>query len=153
MLKFGTSGVRGLVVDMTDRECFLYASAFAQYLLETSDTNTVAVSGDQRSSTPRIIAAIAKALGENGFDVDYCGLIPTPALAGYSFQRGYGSIMVTGSHIPDDRNGIGRRYHRARQHRPARPHDLRPADRMRASDATRAASGGYLRLPRSPGSP
>jgi phosphomannomutase len=91
---------------MTDRECFLYASAFAQYLLENSSTHTVAIAGDHRSSTPRILAAVARGLGENNFDVDYCGMIPTPALAGYAFDRGYGSIMVTGSHIPDDRNGI-----------------------------------------------
>ena len=63
-LKFGTSGVRGLVVDMTDRECFLYASAFAQYLFENSNTHTVAIAGDHRSSTPRILAAVARGLGE-----------------------------------------------------------------------------------------
>jgi phosphomannomutase len=92
-LKFGTSGVRGLVVDMTDRECFLYASAFAQYLLENSNTHTVAIAGDHRSSTPRILSAVARGLGENNFDVDYCGMIPTPALAAYAFKRGYGSII------------------------------------------------------------
>ena len=35
-----------LVVEMTDRECFLFASAFAQYLLENSDTYTIAIAGD-----------------------------------------------------------------------------------------------------------
>ena len=33
------------------------------------------------------------------------GRIPTPALAFYALARGRGSIMVTGSHIPFDRNG------------------------------------------------
>ena len=31
-LKFGTSGVRGLVTDMTDRECYLYTRAFVEYV-------------------------------------------------------------------------------------------------------------------------
>ena len=33
------------------------------------------------------------------------GRIPTPALASFAFSRNKGSIMVTGSHIPFDRNG------------------------------------------------
>jgi phosphomannomutase len=31
-VQFGTSGVRGLVVDMTDQVCWLYVTAFLQYL-------------------------------------------------------------------------------------------------------------------------
>jgi phosphomannomutase len=33
-LKFGTSGVRGLVTEMTDLECYLYCKAYSQYLGE-----------------------------------------------------------------------------------------------------------------------
>lgn len=33
------------------------------------------------------------------------GAIPTPALTFFALQKGKGSIMVTGSHIPFDRNG------------------------------------------------
>ena len=33
------------------------------------------------------------------------GWIPTPALADYGWSRGRAGIMVTGSHIPFDRNG------------------------------------------------
>jgi phosphomannomutase len=35
-----------------------------------------------------------------------CGLLPTPALALHGITHGIASMMVTGSHIPDDRNGI-----------------------------------------------
>jgi phosphomannomutase len=38
--------------------------------------------------------------------VDHCGFVPSPAVAAYGFARGIPSLMVTGSHIPDDRNGI-----------------------------------------------
>jgi phosphomannomutase len=36
----------------------------------------------------------------------YFGEIPTPALAAYGIAHGMPTLMVTGSHIPDDRNGI-----------------------------------------------
>lgn len=35
-----------------------------------------------------------------------CGVVPTPALALYGLNIGAASLMVTGSHIPADRNGI-----------------------------------------------
>lgn len=41
-----------------------------------------------------------------GFDPVYAGAIPTPALAFAAQSRRVPAIMVTGSHIPFDRNGI-----------------------------------------------
>ncbi|MDQ6987206.1 MAG: phosphomannomutase, partial [Mariprofundaceae bacterium] len=35
-----------------------------------------------------------------------CGFIPTPAVALFGLRHGIPAMMVTGSHIPDDRNGI-----------------------------------------------
>jgi phosphomannomutase len=104
-LSFGTSGVRGLVTEMTDLECYLYGKAFAQHLQQTGAT-TVCLAGDFRSSTPRIMQAVAYAIQEAGLILDYVGYAPTPTLALHSMACGAGAIMVTGSHIPDDRNGI-----------------------------------------------
>ena len=36
----------------------------------------------------------------------YCGRIPSPAVALYGVTHRLPAVMVTGSHIPDDRNGI-----------------------------------------------
>ncbi|MDT8316622.1 MAG: phosphomannomutase [bacterium] len=105
-LKFGTSGVRGLVTNMTDEECYLYSKAFIEYLKAKSPAKVISLSGDLRSSTPRIKKAVAFAIREEGLDLDNCGDIPTGALTFYGIQEGRASIMVTGSHIPDDRNGI-----------------------------------------------
>lgn len=108
-VKFGTSGARGLADDMTDRVCYAYSLAFLEYLLETSQIKAgdeVAIAGDYRPSSPRIMAAVAKAVRELGSVPVNCGFIPTPAVANYAMARGIASIMVTGSHIPDDRNGI-----------------------------------------------
>lgn len=104
-LKFGTSGVRGLVTEMTDLECYLYCKAYAQYLKQTG-ASTVCVAGDFRSSTPRILKAVAFGIQEAGLTVDYVGFAPTPMLAVHSMAQEAGAVMVTGSHIPDDRNGI-----------------------------------------------
>ncbi|MCA9349800.1 phosphomannomutase [Candidatus Saccharibacteria bacterium] len=106
-LSFGTSGLRGLVTDMTDLECYINTVGFINYLKSTnSEIKTIAIAGDLRSSTPRILEAIVAAITDQGIEYDYCGLIPTPALAYYAINQSTPSIMVTGSHIPDDRNGI-----------------------------------------------
>lgn len=106
---FGTSGVRGLAVAMTDRLCHAYTTAFLQYLQDIGEFaagNRVALAGDLRLSTPRIVAACATAVRDRGGEVVFCGFTPTPALAFYAMGTGIASIMVTGSHIPADRNGI-----------------------------------------------
>jgi phosphomannomutase len=66
----------------------------------------VALAGDLRPSTPRILAACAAAIRDAGSEPLFCGYQPTPALAVAAFGLGMPSLMVTGSHIPDDRNGI-----------------------------------------------
>jgi len=103
---FGTSGARGKVEDMTDLICYLYTLGFIQYLKQHYTLQKIALAGDLRASTPRIMAAIANAIEDAGLSVVYCGFIPTPALALYGIQQQIPSLMVTGSHIPDDRNGI-----------------------------------------------
>ncbi|RKF15978.1 phosphomannomutase [Altericroceibacterium spongiae] len=106
---FGTSGARGLVSAMTDLVCFTYSCAFLQHMEELGQFGPgthVAISGDLRPSSPRIMAACAAAVRHMGGVVDNLGFIPSPALAAYGFERKIPSMMVTGSHIPDDRNGI-----------------------------------------------
>lgn len=108
-VRFGTSGARGLVADMRDEVCFAYSSAFLQRISVTS--GSVALAMDLRPSSPRIAAACAAAIRQAGLDVDFCGAIPTPTLAYYAQTRGVPAIMITGSHIPFDRNGI--KFYRA----------------------------------------
>jgi len=106
---FGTSGARGLVSAMTDEVCYAYTRGFLQYLereREITRGGRVAVAGDLRSSTPRIMRAVMKAIADHGSVPVNGGRVPTPAVALYGFAEGIPSIMVTGSHIPDDRNGI-----------------------------------------------
>ncbi|AJR22769.1 phosphomannomutase [Sphingobium sp. YBL2] len=106
---FGTSGARGLVTAMTDRVCFAYTCAFLQHLANIGQFKAgqhVAIAGDLRPSTPRIMAACAAAIRHMDGEVDNCGFVPSPAVAAYGFAEDIPSLMVTGSHIPEDRNGI-----------------------------------------------
>lgn len=107
-VKFGTSGARGLVTAMTDRVCAAYTLGFLLHLRSQglSPSAPVVVGGDLRPSTPRIAAAVAFAAEHLGHPVEFAGWIPSPAVALRGFTLGAPSIMVTGSHIPDDRNGI-----------------------------------------------
>ncbi|MEB2847469.1 phosphomannomutase [Rhizobiales bacterium RZME27] len=108
-MKFGTSGLRGLVTDLQGRSSALYATAFAKHLLEkgfSKPGDRIFVGGDYRPSSPDIAATCIGALARAGLRPVDCGAIPTPALAFYAMMKGAGSLMVTGSHIPADRNGI-----------------------------------------------
>ncbi|MEI7429414.1 MAG: phosphomannomutase [Betaproteobacteria bacterium] len=101
---FGTSGMRGLVSNMSSEVCFVYTTAFLRTLSVTS--GSVALAMDLRPSSPKIAEACAAAIQHAGLKVEFCGTIPTPALAGYAQAQGWPAIMITGSHIPFDRNGI-----------------------------------------------
>ena len=106
---FGTSGARGTVEAMTNPVCYAYTRGFLQAMEADGAIEPgaeVVLAGDLRPSTPRILAAVARAVEDAGYRLTYAGMIPSPAVALYAMQRGAASIMVTGSHIPDDRNGI-----------------------------------------------
>lgn len=101
--KFGTSGVRGLVTELTDQVVFDYVTAF----LSQCDIGTAVYIGwDLRESSPHIAEVCREAAKRAGVDIVTCGVLPTPALAFAAQQAGAGAIMITGSHIPADRNGI-----------------------------------------------
>ncbi len=108
-LAFGTSGLRGLVKDITDLETYINVKAALRYLLSISDISarsTVVIAGDLRPSTDRIMRACAQAIVDAGFRVENAGKIPTPALISRAISAGRAGVMVSGSHIPFDRNGI-----------------------------------------------
>jgi len=108
-LRFGTSGLRDKITYMTDLECYINARGFISFLLERGEVaegGEVAIGGDRRGSTPRIMAAVGRAIEDSGCEIICCGLVPSPTLAYFAMEREIPSIMVTGSHIPEDRNGI-----------------------------------------------
>ena len=106
-VRFGTSGARGLVTSMSDELCYAYSMAFLQAVVgKVGPVGAVVLGHDLRPSSPRIASACAAAIRSAGGEVIYAGALPTPAIALYSQQHNATAIIVTGSHIPFDRNGI-----------------------------------------------
>ena len=108
-VSFGTSGARGLVSDMTDSLCYAYTKAFLQAVV--GQGGSVVLGHDLRPSSPRIAASCAAAIRDAGYTVIYAGALPTPALAYYALTLNTLCLVVTGSHIPFDRNGL--KFYRA----------------------------------------
>ncbi|WP_203344874.1 phosphomannomutase [Vibrio fluvialis] len=105
-IQFGTSGARGLVEQFSPNACAALAHAFISSIQNQFEFKQVAIAIDNRPSSPAMAQACAKAVQQLGLDVLYYGVVPTPALAYVSMQDTVPCIMVTGSHIPFDRNGL-----------------------------------------------
>ena len=95
--KMGTSGLRGLAKRITDFLVYTYTRGHIEYLLklgreglpggikmEAGKKPTIYIGGDRRTSTPRIMRAVAKAVRDSGFEVVYAGKVPTQTLADYA---------------------------------------------------------------------
>lgn len=105
-IKFGTSGARGLVSDFTLEVCTAFTLSFLDTMKKNFTFTKVAVAMDNRPSSPYMVTSICGSIEAYGFEVDFYGVLPTPALAFQSMSDNIPSIMITGSHIPFDRNGI-----------------------------------------------
>jgi phosphomannomutase len=103
---FGTSGARGLVEQFTPDVCAAFSLAFIHALKDEFDVTSLAIAIDNRPSSYAMAQACSAALKQQGIETMYFGVIPTPALAFAAMERSIPCIMVTGSHIPFDRNGL-----------------------------------------------
>ncbi|SDY48520.1 phosphomannomutase [Jannaschia faecimaris] len=101
--KFGTSGLRGLVTELTDE---LVGDHVCAFLTACPHGGQVHVGWDLRDSSPAIAEAVIAAVRSLGLVAVREGVLPTPALALASMEAGAAAVMVTGSHIPADRNGL-----------------------------------------------
>ncbi len=121
-LQFGTSGRRGQVIHLTQLEVFINAVAELEFLLSLPKADGGNVKGDtffyardlrpssgayvpEQQGRGELAQTIEQAIIYAGLKPVNLGQIPTPALTCYALSQGKGSIMVTGSHIPYDRNG------------------------------------------------
>lgn len=111
-LRFGTSGRRGEVVHLTPLEIYVNVTAEIGFLQSLPSVEGGVTSGDEfyiaydlRPSSASLCQAVIRAAADCGMRPVNLGAIPTPALAHFAFSRQCASIMVTGSHIPFDRNG------------------------------------------------
>ena len=101
--RFGTSGLRGLVVELTEDVITAHVQAFAA---SCDLGRALWIGEDLRPSSPRIASMVEAAALDVGLNVVRVGAVPTPALALGAQAAHAGAIMITGSHIPADRNGL-----------------------------------------------
>lgn len=105
-INFGTSGARGLVTHFTPEVCTAFALSFLDAMKKSFNFTKVAVAMDNRPSSHDMADSICGTIISCGYEVEFYGVLPTPALALQSMSDKIPSIMITGSHIPFDRNGI-----------------------------------------------
>lgn len=121
-LAFGTSGRRGLLRHLSQLEIAINVLAELQFLQTLPVTEGGITAGDTvyfaydlrptsshlSDTTPKrgeLAQAVVWAIRQAGMMPCHLGAIPTPALAYHALSQGKACIMVTGSHIPFDRNG------------------------------------------------
>jgi phosphomannomutase len=142
-LAFGTSGLRGLVNDITDLEAYINVKGALRYLLSIGDMaagSKVVLGGDLRPSTDRIMRACMQAILDCGCSAENAGKVPTPALIARAMATGGAGVMVSGSHIPFDRNGIKINKSVGEILKADEPGILRDVERVRDEEYSRTAA-------------
>lgn len=109
-LVFRSNAVIGPEKHLNDRLCVNCTVAFLRYLELIGDLTVagseIAIAGDLRDSTDRIMRAVAYAVGYAGYAPLNEGKIPTPALLLYAQEHKIPAVMVTASHVPEYLNGL-----------------------------------------------
>lgn len=106
-------GIEGQHVNLTNEAAATIAKSFALWLSEKQnkpvDGLLIAVGRDSRISGPALSQAVMTAMCEMGVSVIDCGMATTPAMFMSLVTPGFeydGSIMITASHLPFNRNGL-----------------------------------------------
>ena len=107
------SDIRANADQLTDEFAEKIGYVFAQWLARrygtTSDKIKIAVGHDSRCSGPRLKEALIQGMKAADSDVLDCGLCTTPAMFMVCVEestRANGSIMITASHHPAQKNGF-----------------------------------------------
>ncbi|MBQ0099007.1 MAG: phosphomannomutase/phosphoglucomutase [Firmicutes bacterium] len=104
-------GIEGQNVNLTETACSDIGRGFALWLIKKTGKKDlkVAIGRDSRLSGEKLTDWISTALTNEGVSVTDFGLASTPAMFMSTITEGYmfdGSIMVTASHLPFNRNGF-----------------------------------------------
>ena len=104
-------GIPGQSVNLTEQACRDIGRGFALWLRDRlkKDGLRVAVGRDSRLSGPALSQWFCQALAAEGVAVTDMGMASTPAMFMTTVTEGYrfdGSVMITASHLPFNRNGF-----------------------------------------------
>ena len=101
--RFGTDGVRGVAnTELTPEVVLSLGRAAARVL----PGGTFLVGRDTRRSGLQLFGALSAGLAAEGADVIDLGVLPTPAVALASAERGLPAAMISASHNPFQDNGV-----------------------------------------------
>ena len=101
--RFGTDGIRGAAnTDLTAE----VALALGRAAVEVLGGDLMIVGADTRVSGPMLEGALTAGVCSAGSDVEVLGVVPTPAVAWASADRGAPAAMISASHNPFADNGI-----------------------------------------------
>ncbi len=110
MIKFGTSGWRGIIgEDFTFENVRIATQGIANYLKKSGQKGTgVVVAYDTRFLSEKFASEAAKILAFNGIQAFLCTRdVPTPCVAFETVRRkAMGAINFTASHNPAEYNGL-----------------------------------------------
>jgi phosphoglucosamine mutase len=102
-LRFGTDGVRAEAFTVLTTD---YVAALGRAAAQVLGGGEWLIGRDTRESGPALEAAVAAGLAAAGAQPGSAGVLPTPALAWLSAQRGCPAAMITASHNPWQDNGV-----------------------------------------------
>ncbi len=107
-----SDGVQGEEITLTAEAAKNIAKAFCVWLISHTGktTVTVAVGYDSRISSPALCEAVVEGITSTGHNVVVTGLSTTPSMFMRLQDKAQtpcqGSIMITASHLPYNRNGL-----------------------------------------------
>ncbi|KAF9599540.1 hypothetical protein IFM89_038806 [Coptis chinensis] len=112
------AGVEGEPVNLTELVTEAVAAAFAVWLLDRKKPDTsrrlrISIGHDSRISSQTLQEAVSRGIVSVGLDIIQYGLASTPAMFNSALTQNEdflcpvdGSIMITASHLPYNRNGF-----------------------------------------------
>ena len=106
---FGTDGIRGIAgrPPLDDATVYAVGAALGRSLEKSARAPRAWIGMDTRESGPGIAAWLAGGLRQAGVEVDFAGVVTTPAVAYLTRQGSHAAgVMVSASHNPYEDNGI-----------------------------------------------
>jgi phosphoglucosamine mutase len=106
---FGTDGIRAVAGEapLNLRTIYALGVALARKLKQIDESVRVVMGMDTRESGPWIAATLAAGLRSAGADVEWAGVITTPAIAFLARKHGFSAgVVISASHNPWRDNGI-----------------------------------------------
>ena len=106
-----SEGIEGQHVNLTDEAVYELSCGFFKWLSQRLGKKDlrVGIGRDSRISGPHILEVVENAAKDMGVKLYNTGLASTPAMFMSTITEGFdydGSIMVTASHLPFNRNGL-----------------------------------------------